>query len=182
MRKANYHISTGFLGTPLICDALCDAGHEELAYSLLLQRECPSWLYAVDMGATTIWEHWDALQADGTPHPADNVPSFNHYALGAVADWMHRVVAGLAPLDAGYQRMRIHPRPGGGLTSARARHHTPYGLAEVSWHIVGEQITVEAIVPPNTMALVQLPGERSAPFEVGAGTYHWSTPFSGANH
>ncbi|HZU02455.1 MAG TPA: alpha-L-rhamnosidase C-terminal domain-containing protein, partial [Ktedonobacteraceae bacterium] len=182
VRKANYHISTGFLGTPLICDALCDAGHEELAYSLLLQRECPSWLYAVDMGATTIWEHWDALQADGTPHPADNVPSFNHYALGAVADWMHRVVAGLAPLDAGYQRMRIHPRPGGGLTSARARHHTPYGLAEVSWHIVGEQITVEAIVPPNTMALVQLPGERSAPFEVGAGTYHWSTPFSGANH
>ncbi len=180
VHKANYHISTGFLGTPLICDALCDASHEALAYSLLMQRESPSWLYAVTMGATTIWERWDALRPNGTPHPADSVPSFNHYAFGAVADWMHRTVAGLAPLEAGYHRLRIRPRPGGGLTSASARHRTPYGLAAVSWRIDGGQVIVEALVPPNTTALVQLPGEGVVPFEVGAGNYHWSAPFSGA--
>lgn len=180
VRRADYHISTGFLGTPLICDALCDAGHEALAYSLLLQRACPSWLFPVTMGATTIWEHWDALRPDGTPNPEDNVPSFNHYAFGAVADWMHRVVAGLAPLESGYHRLSIHPRPGGGLTFARASHRTLYGLAEVSWRLAGGQTSVEATVPPNTTALVQLPGEDIAPFEVGAGSYRWSTAFSGA--
>lgn len=178
VRRADYHISTGFLGTPLICDALCNVSHEALAYSLLTQRESPSWLFPVTMGATTIWEHWDALRPDGTPNPEDNVPSFNHYAFGAVADWMHRVVAGLAPLEAGYRRLRIHPRPGGSLTSACARHRTPYGLAEVSWRLAGGKITVEAIVPPNTTALVQLPSQESR--EVGSGRYSWTVPFSTA--
>ncbi|MBO0789544.1 MAG: family 78 glycoside hydrolase catalytic domain [Ktedonobacteraceae bacterium] len=178
VRRAGYHISTGFLGTPLICDALCDAGYETVAYRLLTQRECPSWLFPVTMGATTIWERWDALRPDGTPNPGQML-SYNHYAFGAVADWLHRAVAGLAAAEPGYRRLSIRPRPGGGLNSAQARHRTPYGLAEVSWQIAQGQLTVDAIVPPNTTAFVQLPGNDAIPFEIGSGTHRWSMAFSG---
>ena len=176
VRRADFRINTGFLGTPLLCDALCDAGHEALAYSLLMQRECPSWLYAVTMGATTIWERWEALRPDGTPHPG-KMHSFNHYAFGSVADWLHRTVAGLAPAEPGYRRLHLRPCPGGGLTWARASHRTPYGLAEIFWQLTNGQLVVEATVPPNTTALVELPG-HATPFEVGAGIYRWSLPFS----
>ncbi len=93
VRGNGYKISTGFIGTPLICDALSANGHADAAYRLLLQTENPSWLYSVKMGATTIWERWDSLLPDGTVNPS-GMTSFNHYAFGAVADWMHRVVAG----------------------------------------------------------------------------------------
>jgi alpha-L-rhamnosidase len=149
-----------------------------VAYRLLTQRECPSWLFPVTMGATTIWERWDALRSDGSPNPGGML-SYNHYAFGAVADWLHRTVAGLAPAEPGYRRLNIQPRPGGGLTSARARHRTPYGLAEISWRTASGQLTVEAIVPPNTTALVQLPGGDGTTFEVGSGAYRWSTSFGG---
>ena len=119
-------ISTGFVGTPLICDALCSVGAYDDAYRLLTQRACPSWLYPVTMGATTIWERWDSMLPDGSINPGE-MTSFNHYALGAVADWLHRTVAGLAPAAPGYRRLAIAPHPGGGLTHARARHRTPYG-------------------------------------------------------
>jgi alpha-L-rhamnosidase len=178
VRRADYHISTGFLGTPLICDALCEAGYDNVAYRLLTQRECPSWLFPVTMGATTIWERWDALRPDGTPNPGGML-SYNHYAFGAVADWLHRTVAGLAAASPGYRRLYIAPRPGGNLTSARTRHRTPYGLADVSWHIDAGQLTLEATVPPNTTALVRLPGDAGTPFEVGSGTYRWSAAFRG---
>ncbi|MBA2277932.1 MAG: family 78 glycoside hydrolase catalytic domain, partial [Chloroflexia bacterium] len=125
-RADGYHIGTGFVGTPLICDALCDTGEVEAAFRLLTERTCPSWLYPVTMGATTIWERWDSLRPDGTVNPGE-MTSFNHYALGAVADWLHRVVGGLAPAAPGYRRLEIRPRIGGSLTSARARHRTPYG-------------------------------------------------------
>src|SRR3954449_9961231 len=127
VRTSGFRISTGFLGTPLIADALTDAGHPELAYRLLLQTGCPSWLYAVTMGATTVWERWDSMLADGRINPGE-MTSFNHYALGAVADWLHRTVAGLAPGAPGYRSIVVRPLPGGGLTHARARHLTPYGL------------------------------------------------------
>ncbi len=167
------------MGTPLILDALCDVGAYDTAYRLLLQRACPSWLYPVTMGATTIWERWDSLLPDGSVNPGE-MTSFNHYALGAVADWLHRVVAGLAPAAPGYRRLEIRPRPGGGLTYARARHRTPYGLATSGWAIEGETITVEAVVPPGTTARVTLPGRDEEPIEVGAGTYTWSCPFPAA--
>lgn len=173
VRESGYHISTGFVGTPLLCDALCSVGEYAAAFRLLTQRECPSWLYPVTMGATTIWERWDSLRPDGSINPGE-MTSFNHYALGAVADWLHRTVAGLAPAAPGYRRLDICPRPGGGLTSARARHRTPYGMAEVSWRIEAGQITIEAVVPPNTTASVALPGNEEAPLIVGAGTHRWS--------
>jgi len=175
-RASGYHISTGFVGTPLICDALCSAGEYDAAYRLLLQRDCPSWLYPVTMGATTIWERWDSMLPDGSINPGE-MTSFNHYALGAVADWLHRAAGGLAPAEPGYRRLEIRPCPGGGLTSARVRHKTPYGVAECAWRIEQGLIVVEAVVPPNTSAAVTLPGKDGGTIEAGSGSYRWSYPY-----
>jgi alpha-L-rhamnosidase len=176
VRGSGYRISTGFVGTPLVCDALCEAGEVDAAFRLLMQRECPSWLYPVTMGATTIWERWDSMLPDGSINPGE-MTSFNHYALGAVADWLHRVVAGLAPAAPGYRRIEIKPVPGGGLTAARARHRTPYGLAECAWQIDGGVMTVEVEIPANTSATVHLPGQNGDVLAVGSGRYHWSYPY-----
>jgi alpha-L-rhamnosidase len=173
IRESGYHISTGFVGTPLICDALCHTGSYRAAFRLLLERENPSWLYPVTMGATTIWERWDSMLPDGTINPGE-MTSFNHYALGAVADWMHRTIGGLAPAAPGYRSIAIHPRPGGGLTRAAARHRTPYGVAECSWALGGGQFTLDVVVPPNTTARVTLPGSDAAPIDVGSGAHRWS--------
>ncbi|GAA1962804.1 alpha-L-rhamnosidase [Kitasatospora viridis] len=176
VRGGGYKIGTGFVGTPLICDALTDAGATEVAYRLLLQRDCPSWLYQVVSGATTTWERWNSLLPDGTVNPS-GMTSFNHYAFGAVADWLHRVVAGVAPAAPGYRRLRLAPRPGGGLTSASARLRTPYGLASCGWSLADGTLTVEAVVPANTFADLDLPGR---PVEtVGSGTHRRSVPFGG---
>ncbi|GHO64113.1 alpha-L-rhamnosidase [Ktedonobacter sp. SOSP1-52] len=172
VRDSGYHISTGFVGTPLICDALCSVGAYDAAYRLLLQRECPSWLYPVTMGATTIWERWDSLLPDGTINPGE-MTSFNHYALGAIGDWLHRVLGGLASASPGYRRISIAPRPGGGLSRATVRHQTPYGLASVAWRIANRQMSLEVVVPPNTTAVVTLPGSDEASLEVGSGTHRW---------
>ncbi|PSM45006.1 alpha-L-rhamnosidase [Streptomyces dioscori] len=170
-------IATGFVGTPLICDALTDTGHLEVAYRLLTQTECPSWLYTVSMGATTIWERWDSLLPDGTLN-SGGMTSFNHYALGAVADWMHRVVAGLDLSSPGYRTLRFRPRPGGGITWARARHETPYGEAAISWELTdsdktGSGMTAEVTVPDGCRGVVELPGH--APLAVGPGRHHLDT-------
>jgi alpha-L-rhamnosidase len=175
VQEGGYTIRTGFVGTPLICDALCSTGHHRTAYRLLTQRECPSWLYPVTMGATTIWERWDSMLPDGAINPGE-MTSFNHYALGAVADWMQRTIGGLASAAPGYRRLEICPRPGGGLTHAQARHLTPYGLAECAWRIEAGSITVEVVVPPNTTATVILPGS-AAPIEAGSGVWRWSIPY-----
>ena len=179
VRHNGYLISTGFVGTPLVCDALCSVGMYEDAYRLLLQRENPSWLYSVRMGATTVWERWDSMLPDGSINPGE-MTSFNHYALGAVADWLHRTVAGLAPAAPGYRQLTIAPTPGGGLTHARARHRTPYGMAESGWAINAGQLEMSIVVPPNTTALVTLPGSTAAPIEVGSGTHHWSIAYQPA--
>jgi alpha-L-rhamnosidase len=176
VRESRYCISTGFVGTPLICDALCSVGEHSAAFRLLLQRENPSWLYPVTMGATTIWERWDSMLPDGSVNPGE-MTSFNHYALGAVADWLHRFVGGLAPAEPGYRRIEIRPHPGGGITSARARHRTPYGMAECAWEIADGQIIVNVVVPSNTTASVTLPSGDGQPIEVGAGIHHWAIPY-----
>jgi alpha-L-rhamnosidase len=181
LRANGYHIDTGFVGTPLVCDALCSQGLEEAAFRLLIQHECPSWLYPVTMGATTIWERWDSLLPDGSLNPGKMI-SFNHYALGAVADWMHRTIGGIAPAAPGCRRLEVKPRPGGGLTSAKTAHLTPYGLAICAWKIGGGQISVEVQVPPNTTATVVLPGMPEAePIEVGSGRHRWSYAYVDAH-
>ncbi|MEU3498893.1 family 78 glycoside hydrolase catalytic domain [Kitasatospora cineracea] len=172
VREGGHKIATGFVGTPLICDALTDTGHLEDAYRLLLQTECPSWLYPVTQGATTIWERWDSLRPDGTLNPG-GMTSFNHYALGAVADWLHRTVAGLAPAEPGYRTIRFAPRPGGGLTWAKARHDTPHGTAAISWQLTDAGLTAELTVPAGCEAVLDLPGLPHRP--LGPGTHHVST-------
>ncbi|MBK3577882.1 glycoside hydrolase family 78 protein [Streptomyces sp. MBT65] len=176
VRRASFRIATGFTGTPLICDALCATGEPQLAYRMLLEKDCPSWLYPVTMGATTVWERWDSMLPDGAVNPGE-MTSFNHYALGAVADWLHRTVAGLAAAEPGWRRLRVAPVPGGDLTWAKAAHDTPYGRAEAGWRIEGDELVVEALVPPNTRAEVQLP-DGSDPFEVGPGRHVFSRPYA----
>jgi len=157
VRAAGHRISTGFAGTPFVCDALTLTGHLDDAYALLVQREAPSWLYAVTMGATTIWERWDSMLPDGSINPGE-MTSFNHYAFGAVADWMHRTVGGLAPLEPGYRRILFAPRPGGGLTWAATSLETPFGRAAVRWDADGADISAQIEVPAGVEAVVRLPG------------------------
>jgi alpha-L-rhamnosidase len=172
VREAGHRISTGFLATPLVCDALANNGFLDDAYLLLLQEECPSWLYQVKQGATTIWERWDSLLPDGSVNPGD-MTSFNHFAFGAVIDWLHRSIAGLGAASPGYKQIAVRPHVGGGLTHARARHLTPYGMAEVSWRLDGGRLDIEAIIPEGTSATVHLPG-ASRPENVDAGSHSWS--------
>ncbi|MEU9289493.1 family 78 glycoside hydrolase catalytic domain [Streptomyces sp. NPDC048275] len=161
-------IATGFVGTPLICDALTDTGHLDVAYRLLTQTECPSWLYPVTQGATTIWERWDSLRPDGTLNPG-GMTSFNHYALGAVADWLHRVVGGLSASSPGYRTIAFRPRPGGGITWANTRHETPYGTAALSWELTAAGMTARVTVPEGCRGTVELPGRE--PLDVGPGDH-----------
>jgi alpha-L-rhamnosidase len=172
----DHRIGTGFVGTPVVCDALTMVGELDAAYGLLMQRECPSWLYPVTMGATTVWERWDSLLPDGRVNPGQ-MTSFNHYAFGAVADWLHRTVVGLAPAAVGYRRVLVEPHPGGGLTHARAAHETPYGRVEVAWRRNGGSLDVEVTVPPGITALVRLPQPGWTPVEVGGGHHAFGCSF-----
>ncbi len=156
--RAFGHLTTGFLGTPHLCHVLTEYGYDDVAYELLLRTDYPSWLYPVTQGATTIWERWDGRKPDGSfQNPGMN--SFNHYAYGAIGDWMYRVMAGLDldPSQPGYKHIRIHPLPGGGFTHAEAALETMYGPASSSWTIENGTITLSVTVPPNTSASVRLP-------------------------
>lgn len=168
----DYLIQTGFTGTPIVCDALAATGHLDDAYHLLLQSEAPSWLYAVTMGATTVWERWDSLLPDGRVNPGE-MTSFNHYALGAVADFLHRVVGGLEELEPGYRRVRIAPRPGGGLTRASARHDSAFGTISSAWRRDGERMSLSVTVPPGVTAEVALPDAHGTSAIVGEGSHEF---------
>ncbi|MDY7557634.1 alpha-L-rhamnosidase [Cryobacterium sp. 10C3] len=176
VRSHGYRIGTGFVGTPLICDALCRAGQSEVAYRLLLEEGCPSWLYPISMGATTIWERWDSMLPDGSINPGE-MTSFNHYALGAVADWMHRTIGGIAPAEPGYRVVQIAPVLGGGLTRCFARLDTGYGPVRVNWTLDGGTFSLCVTIPPNTTARVLLPGAAET-IEIGSGRHAWVTDVS----
>jgi alpha-L-rhamnosidase len=170
VEAAGFRISTGFAGTPFVTDALTDTGHVDAAYRLLLQRENPSWLYSVVMGATTVWERYDSMLPDGTINPGE-MTSFNHYALGAVADWMHRTIGGIAPLEPGYRRILLAPQPGGGLTSASASLATRHGRVAIDWRIEDDgRLVVDVEVPAGATALLRLPGAEDV--ELAAGPHH----------
>lgn len=168
----DYLIQTGFAGTPIVCDALAATGHLDDAYHLLLRTESPSWLYAVTMGATTVWERWDSLLPDGRVNPGE-MTSFNHYALGAVADFLHRVVAGIDEVEPGYRRVRIAPRPGGGLGRAAARHRSPFGDIVSSWQRDGGRMTMTITVPPGVTADVVFPDAVRDAVVVGEGRHDY---------
>ena len=118
------------------------------------------------MGATTVWERWDSMLPDGSINPGE-MTSFNHYALGAVADWMHRVIGGLAPAEPGYRRVRVAPRPGGGLTWARTSLETRHGRVAVEWRVVEGRLEVDVTVPDGVTAEVDLPDGRTGRLTAG---------------
>ena len=158
IKSYNNHLTTGFLGTPYLCHVLSRFGKTDLAFTLLMQESYPSWLYPVKMGATTIWERWNGIRPDSTFEPA-SMNSFNHYAYGAIGDWMYRVVAGLDTYEdePGYKHIRIKPHIGGRLTNASASLQTYYGKASSGWKLEGDKTIMEIEIPANTRAIVYVP-------------------------
>lgn len=153
------HLTTGFVGTPYLCHVLSNNEYNDLAYELLQQTDYPSWLYQITKGATTIWEHWDGIREDGSFWSKD-MNSFNHYAYGAIGDWLYRVVGGLDTdqENPGYRHIFIRPRPGNGLNFARASLQSMYGEIISEWEINSAGMKLQVSIPPNTTATVILPG------------------------
>lgn len=157
LERDNFHLKTGFLGTPWLLPALSSIGRNDLAFRLLLNDDYPSWGFEVKMGATTMWERWNTIGADGEFGPVE-MNSFNHYAYGAVGDWMFGNIGGLQPLEPGYKKSRIAPLIGeGGLTSARASIDTPFGLLASDWKVENGNLALAIDIPANTTAEVVIP-------------------------
>ena len=199
IKSYNNHLTTGFLGTPYLCHVLSRFGQTDLAFTLLMQESYPSWLYPVKMGATTIWERWNGIRPDSTFEPA-SMNSFNHYAYGAIGDWMYRVVAGLDTYDdaPGYKHIKIKPHIGGGLTNASASLQTYYGKVSSGWKVDGNKIILDIEIPANTKATLLIPvsnadlvKENGMPLskdilvasedgniklKIGSGKYHFEIP------
>ncbi|WP_282947569.1 family 78 glycoside hydrolase catalytic domain [Cellulomonas endometrii] len=170
VRESGYRVTTGFAGTPFITWALSETGYVDEAYRLLLEKECPSWLYPVTMGATTVWERWDSMLPDGTINPGE-MTSFNHYALGAVADWIYQVVAGIRPAAPGYRRVRVQPVPGPGIDHVTAAYDSRAGRIEVAWRRDEAGFTLDVTVPDGVPAEVVLPDGRVHEVEGGTHTF-----------
>jgi alpha-L-rhamnosidase len=157
----NYHLKTGFLGTPWLLPALTRIGRDDLAMRLLLNEDYPSWGFEIRMGATTMWERWNTIRADGEFGPVD-MNSFNHYAYGAVADWMFQHIGGLQILEPGYKKSRIAPLVGhGGLSHAQCSLRTPYGPLASEWKLTDGELTLVVTVPANTSAEVVIPAANA---------------------
>ncbi|WP_018627567.1 alpha-L-rhamnosidase [Niabella aurantiaca] len=152
------HLTTGFLGTPYLCHVLTRFGYTDVAYTLLLQETYPSWLYPVKMGATTIWERWDGIKPDGS-FQTPSMNSYNHYAYGAIGDWMYRKMVGLDTEEdgVGYKHIKIKPHIGGDFKNASASLKTYYGTTKAGWEVTGDKIVMEVVVPANTRATIYLP-------------------------
>jgi alpha-L-rhamnosidase len=154
--EADDHLRTGFLGTPLLYEVLDDTGEIDLMYKILFNETYPSWFYSINQGATTIWERWNSYSKAEGFNPM-KMNSLNHYAYGAIGEWMYERIAGIAPLEAGYKTIRIAPVPKEPLTSAAASLNTPYGQVASSWEIKGNTFQLHVVVPPNTTAKVTIP-------------------------
>jgi alpha-L-rhamnosidase len=188
--KRDWHLATGFIGTPRLLPALHLAGRDDVAYRLLLQDTYPSWLFQVRQGATTMWERWDGWTPDGGFQSIE-MNSFNHYAFGSVGEYLYRFVAGIDTDGPGFRRITIAPQPRSGLTSARARFNSPAGEISSAWEVAAGQLRLDVTIPPNTWASVRLPtGDPSSvrldgqprsggttpdavTIELGSGTYHF---------
>ena len=165
------HLETGFVGTPYLLHALSDNGYAETAYDLLLRREYPSWLYPISKGATTVWEHWDGIKPDGTMWSTD-MNSFNHYAYGAVADWMYGAAAGINsdPDRPGFEHIIFRPVTDRRLDFVKASIDTRRGTVASEWRRENGRIKYIFTVPEGCCASAVIGGEKH---EVGAGTHEF---------
>lgn len=173
VRENGHRIATGFAGTPYILFALADNGYVEDAYKVLLNEECPGWLFTVKAGATTMWERWDALSADGSIR-ADAMPdmvSFNHYAYGAVGAFFYRRILGIEAIEPGYRRFCVRPVPGGGLTCAQGHIQD----IAAKWKIENGNFMLDVTVPQGKAAEIILPGGGTQ--SVSSGIYHFEEEY-----
>ncbi len=172
--RRDVHLSTGFLGVDGLLPVLTKIGRADLAYRLLQNTSYPSWGYEIGWGATTVWERWNSINPDGTFNDV-GMNSFNHYAYGAVGEWMYRTLAGVSAAEPGYKKILIAPVPGAGITSASLRLETPYGEVASSWRSTPDGFTLDVTVPANTTATVRIPaGDGSADVKtIASGTYHF---------
>ena len=163
IRRTDYHLNTGFLSTGFLLNVLADEGESEAAYRILEQTSAPSWLYPIINGATAMLESWDGVQK--------NFGSFNHYAFGAVCDFLFRYIAGIRPCDEapGYKKIRLEPVLGGTLTEAVAEYESIYGTICSSWKIEGEEIRFQFEIPVNIKAEIVLPNGET--YQRGSGKY-----------
>ena len=205
--RTRKHLTAGFVGASYVCPVLTRYGYLDEAYLLLNREKYPSWLYPVTQGATTIWERWDGQKPDGTFQTTE-MNSFNHYAYGAVGEWMYRVMAGIEidPAAPGYKHILIQPRPGGGFTRVSASHTSMYGKISSAWELKDGRFELAVEVPANTRATVHLPNAELAKVtesgkalssgdgigaarqdgegvvvEIGSGQYRFSCPSSAQN-
>ncbi|PMD28818.1 glycoside hydrolase family 78 protein [Hyaloscypha variabilis F] len=182
VRKNEFKIGTGFAGTPFLCEALALTGHIQVAYSMLLEKKCPSWLYPVTMGATTVWERWDSMLPNGDINPGE-MTSFNHYAFGAIAKFLYERVAGLQRLDPGWKKFRVAPSIGAEFSNASASHVTPNGTISCSWETAstGDEMNtmkLKVSVPHNMSCEVIVPTWFDEKKElVGPGDWSFETVF-----
>lgn len=187
LRVDKVKLTTGFLGTPYLCPVLSDNGLNAYAYALLLQTACPGWLFAVERGATTIWERWNSIKEDGSFGPV-SMNSLNHYAYGAIAEWMYRYVAGINPVDSapGFKHIRLAPMPNDMLSFAEASIDTQYGTVQSRWELNNGRLHLRFEIPFNATATIILPDAENADivengqiihgraFERGAGVWTYS--------
>ncbi|WP_447035713.1 alpha-L-rhamnosidase [Streptomyces sp. DSM 118878] len=170
IRSKDWHLSTGFLGTPRLLPVLTGTGHNDVAYRLLVQRSFPSWGYQIDRGATTMWERWDSIKPDGSFQDA-GMNSFNHYAYGSVGEWMYANIAGIAPAEPGFKKVRVRPRPGGGVTRAQGRFDSVRGPITTRWQAGSDGFSLTLTLPAHTTAEVWIPAEKASQVRHGAAEF-----------
>lgn len=165
------HLATGFVGTPYLCHTLSENGEHELAATIFMKEDYPSWLYAVNMGATTIWERWNSIMPDGS-FDVSGMNSLNHYAYGSIGDWMYRKVAGVSQLKPGYKKFKVQPMFVKGIEESGVEFESVYGKIESKWSCKDGKICGYVNVPVNTTAEIHLP-EKEDVLIVGSGVYKY---------
>jgi alpha-L-rhamnosidase len=170
IKNADNHLGTGFLGTPILPKVLDEMGEIALMYEVLFKETYPSWFYSINQGATTMWERWNSYsKTEG--YNTESMNSLNHYAYGAVGQWMYERIAGIAPLEPGYKSIRIAPRPNAPLNAAAATLNTPYGEASSSWKIEDGTFILNVVIPPNTSAKISIPANTSEKLLLNGGKF-----------
>ncbi|HPQ47226.1 MAG TPA: alpha-L-rhamnosidase C-terminal domain-containing protein, partial [Clostridia bacterium] len=178
LKRHNNQMVTGFVGASLLCPVLTENGCHDMAGKLLLQKEYPSWLYPVTKGATTIWERWNGIKPDGSfEDPAMN--SFNHYAYGAIGDWIYKYILGITAIEPGYSEIGIAPIPIEGIDHAKGHYDSIHGRISVDWQILEGRFLMDVEIPANCKSRIVLPG-NSREVSVGSGAYHFEEQYTGA--